>query len=76
MPQKLPAHERARQWRKAIGLTIAQLSERSGFSVSAIHDFEAGQRRATGNPLDAASWRRYRLACAAIDAGAEAFDWS
>lgn len=75
MPKDLPEHERARQWRKAIGLTVAELSERTGFSVSSIQDFEAGARRPTGAKLDPRAVLRYRLACAAINANADGFDW-
>lgn len=75
MTRKLPEHERAKQWRQAIGLTIGQLAERTGFDPGSIADIEAGRQRKNGAPISPTVMRRYRMACAAVDAGAEAFDW-
>lgn len=66
-------HQRAKQWRLSIGLSRRALGELTGFSAGSIATFEAG-RQAGGRPIDAAAFRRYRMACAAIQAGL-AFDW-
>ena len=45
MSETVPEAERALAWRKAQGLTRAQLAERLGFSASQIQDYEEGRRR-------------------------------
>lgn len=67
-------HDAARLWREKMGLTREQLSERIGYSTSMIRDFEAGAIRGRNTPIGEPEWRRYKLACAAIDAGLE-FNW-
>lgn len=69
----LSEHEKARQWREALGLTRPQLSELTGYSLNQILLFEKGATN-TGEPIASAAWQRYRLICAAVMAGLE-FDW-
>jgi transcriptional regulator with XRE-family HTH domain len=69
----LPEHERARQWRDALGLTRAALSDLTGYSTRQIELFESGKTNA-GEPIASAAWQRYRLICAAVMAGLD-FDW-
>lgn len=74
-----PADPKARAvaafaWRRNMGFSRADLAELSGFSESLIRDFEAGTRRGKSpehRGIDEASWRRYGLACAAIEADLE-----
>ena len=70
----LPEHIRARHWRMGRGLSRPALAALTGYSVSAIMDHELGRTRGTGKPIGRAEMQRYRLACAAINAGL-AFDW-
>jgi transcriptional regulator with XRE-family HTH domain len=72
--KKTPQHVAARQWREAKGLSRAALSERVGYSVSAIQNYELGEVRENGSPIGDREWLRYKLACAAIDAEIE-FNW-
>ena len=68
--------DRAREWRISNRYTKRLLSEKTGFSVSSIDAFENGVQRGSGEPIDAAAFRRYRLCCAAIAAGLDTtFDW-
>ncbi len=69
-----PEHVRARYWREHIvGLTRAQLSDLTGFSADSIAYFEAGERR-DGRPIEPATMKRYRRACAAVSANIR-FNW-
>lgn len=72
--EQLPEHARARQWRENAGLSRQQLSRLTGFSISAIQDYERGTL-STGRPVDPAMMQRYRLACAAIAFRKAAFAW-
>lgn len=71
--QSISEHERARQWRKRIGLTRRALSELTGFSLGSIQTFEAG-KQGNGDPIDPAAFHRYKMACASVQAGLS-FDW-
>lgn len=65
----------AKAWRTRLKLSKPALSEKTGFSKSSIDAFEAGSRR-DGKPIDENAFRRYRLCCAAIDAGLDGkFQW-
>jgi hypothetical protein len=70
-------HEKAKAWRIKHGLTQAQLSDMSGYAISAIFSFERGDR-GPGVAHSEWSWRRYRMVCAGIDrqlrSGRE-FEW-
>jgi transcriptional regulator with XRE-family HTH domain len=66
--------DRAREWRTANRYTKRLLSEKTGFSISSIDAFEAGENR-NGQPVDARAFKRYRLCCAAVGAGLDGFDW-
>lgn len=67
--------ERARDWRTRNRYTKRLLSEVTGFSISSVDAFEAGRNR-NGHPVDPRAFKRYRLCCAAIHAGADkTFDW-
>lgn len=62
--------ERARIWRERRQLTVLELSERTGFSETAIYMFERGTRQ-DGKKLSKHSefaWQRYQMVCAAVDA--------
>lgn len=74
-PASAPEHERALWWRLQMGLSRAELAEKTGFSASSIQDFEAGVNRTSGQAITASAWRRYRMACAAV-AAEIAFDWT
>lgn len=57
---------RAQHWRQQImGLSIKELSELTGYSVTAIRCFEANANTA-GELFSGAAWQRYRLTCYAI----------
>lgn len=71
MPSDEPS--RARRWRKAIGLSRRELAQLTGYSERAIAAYEAGEWQA-GKPVTPASWRTYRLACAALSLDLQ-FDW-
>ncbi|PWB94680.1 helix-turn-helix domain-containing protein [Methylosinus sporium] len=68
--------ERARLWRESLKLSRRELAEITGYSESAIQDFEAGFQRGRDEraPIGEREMLRYRLACAAIDAGLN-FRW-
>ena len=60
-----PEVEQARAWRRAMGLTMDQLSELTGYSREAVFLFERGQN-SLGKPHAPYAWRRYKLACLAV----------
>lgn len=65
-----PEHVKCRWWRNDLmEMTREQLAGLTGFSVSAIRDFESGTK-----DIDPASRKRYRTACAAVALGVQ-FDW-
>jgi hypothetical protein len=65
----------AKAWRDRLKLTRPMLSTLTGFSPSSITSFEAGFRR-DGKSIDEQAFRRYRLCCAAVDAGLDQqFQW-
>jgi phage terminase Nu1 subunit (DNA packaging protein) len=76
---KLPQHEKARAWREKLDLTRDQLSELTGYSVPAIHKFEAGSRnKQRGDNHSEWAWQRYRMACAGAAAQVKSgrtFEW-
>lgn len=53
---------RAQHWRVIMGLSIKDLSELTGYSVTAIRCFEANANTA-GELFSAAAWQRYRNTC-------------
>lgn len=67
-------HEKARAWREALGLSQTRLGELIGYSRGSIVSMERG-KDGIGRPIDAAAWQRYRMACAGLAAGQQAFDW-
>lgn len=57
---------RAQHWRQVImGLSIKELSELTGYSVTAIRCFEANANTA-GELFSEAAWQRYRMCCAGV----------
>lgn len=64
--------ERAHDWRERAGLTMAQLSDLTGYSPSAICRFELGlvppSQTMGEHPVTAKAWRRYKMICLAVDA--------
>lgn len=72
-----PEHEKARWWRESkMGLTRDALAPLLGLTVSAIADYETGKQRSTGQKISDKAWRRYRLACAALDTRKGDWNWS
>ena len=67
-------NEKARAWRDARGLSRPHLSSLIGYSVRSILNMELGIT-SQGQPVDAQAWTRYRMACAGLAAGQQAFDW-
>jgi hypothetical protein len=66
---------RAQHWRQVImGLSIKQLSELTGYSVTAIRCFEANANTA-GELFSDAAWTRYRNACAGATLLDQHFNW-
>lgn len=58
--------ERAQRWRRDImGLSIKNLAELTGYSVTAIRCFEANANTA-GELFGEDAWKRYRNTCAGI----------
>jgi transcriptional regulator with XRE-family HTH domain len=60
-----PEVEQARAWRRAMGLTMDQVSELTGYSAESIYLFERGTN-SVGKPHAPYAWRRYKLACLAV----------
>lgn len=78
-------HDKARRWREGLGLTLAQLAELTGYSVSAISWFErgltptrayAGQRPAKrgSREIDPKVWLRFKRTCHSVSTKAK-FNW-
>jgi hypothetical protein len=66
---------RAKWWRiNTVKLSRAQLSERTGYSIETIGFFERGYND-SGRAIGDKEWRRYRMACAAVQCGCDDFDW-
>lgn len=63
----------AREWRVRMGLTREALTEISGYGKTSIAAFESGHQ-SSGEPVDPAAFRRYKMVCASIHAGI-VFDW-
>lgn len=72
---------RAIRWRKALGLSAAQLGAHIGLGRLAIHYYEKGRMPPiSGKPqvLQAKTWHRYKLLCAGFDAQVRSrkpFNW-
>lgn len=70
-------HEQAKSWRIKRKLSLAELSELTGYSIPAIHSFERGTRNAK-EPHSEWSMHRYRLACSGAERqikSGRAFEW-
>lgn len=67
---------KARQWREAMGLSRSALAELSGYSETAIRQFEAGGATVGGafETTGDAAFHRYRLVCGALTARLR-FNW-
>jgi len=70
----LTEHEKAHLWRRAMGLSRADLARLTGFSESNIADIESGTYRENGKPISPHTMQRYRLACGALTADVS-FNW-
>lgn len=68
------AGEKMKAWRIARKLSTRQLAALTGFSEPSIRNFESGIR-SDGVQVSGSPALRYRLCCAAIDAGVTDFDW-
>lgn len=67
---------RAKAWRKSRGLSQQKLGGLTGYCAATISDFENGVTRDMKTAIKPAMWRRYRLACAAVDHDLHlTFDW-
>jgi len=70
--------DKAKRWRKARGLTLDQLSELTGYSISSIYWFELGKTPPGSNgksrPINEYAWQRFKLCCAASTMK-QPFDW-
>lgn len=64
----------ARHWRERLGLSRASLASLTGYSVASIARYELGGG-ATPTTSEA-EWRKYRMACAAVDAGWTTWEWA
>src|SRR4051812_7387379 len=64
-------HVLAEAWRHSMGLSRAQLSKLTGYSIAHIRNIEAGRNHATRRPIPARSFVRYKMVCAAVHAGLE-----
>jgi DNA-binding XRE family transcriptional regulator len=67
-------HHRAKAWRKAHKICRPKLAQLIGYSVSSIVGMETGINP-KGQPIDPQSFTRYRMACAALAAGLQGFQW-
>lgn len=68
---------KVQHWRQHVMfLEIKQLAELTGYSVTAIRCFESNCNTA-GELFGPATWKRFRLACAAVHHGvnANSFKW-
>lgn len=65
-------YEQAKAWRERHGFTPATLGELIGYSKESVWAMERGEAPANrGQPkraIDAQVWRRYKCACAGLDA--------
>lgn len=68
-------HERARAWRKSMGLSEHALAARLRVARSTVQRMESGVNPSTGETVRPEDFHRYRLACAAIAGGLEGWDW-
>ena len=69
--------QKAVEWRKVHGWSLADLADLTGYSRSSIVCFERGCTP-RGTPIDEFSWYRYRRICQAVEAGlkTEQFKWT
>src|SRR5678815_3603187 len=66
---------RAKWWRQqVVKLSIEALADRIGYSASTIARFENSHAMTIGQ-YDPRAWQKYRMACAAVHAGIQTFDW-
>ena len=65
---------RARAWREGFGMSRDKLAEATGYSSSAIQNFEIGYNRSTKALINRKDMLAYKLACAAVASGLT-FDW-
>jgi len=81
MSKKKPEHERCREWRKRMGLTVAELAEATGYSPRSLYWFELGQTPPRGikdRRISDDVWKRFKMACAGAAAtlnSRHTFDW-
>ena len=73
--------ERARQWREALGLSVDQLADLTGWCRASIFRFEAGVSFTAGGKqrIGARAWHRWKLACSGLNALRQhrlGFDWT
>ena len=78
----------ARRWREAASLSVAELADRTGYSIEAIYLFERGvtpernyknaNYRKTDRTIKPHVWLRYKRACEGVNAELtlqQKFDW-
>ncbi len=74
-PGQVSEGAQAAWWRQRVmKLEIKELSELTGYSVTAIRCFESNANSA-GELFGSDAWRRYRMACAAVATGARNWKW-
>jgi transcriptional regulator with XRE-family HTH domain len=84
----MTAHDKARQWRESLNLSVAKLAELTGYSTVSIWWFEQGLTpsrtakhiagKAKSGKIKATVWQRYRNTCAGVEAQLRAgrqFNW-
>jgi len=67
-------HEKAKAWRRENGLSQRELGQLVGCSLQTVFNMEKGHLP-NGRPIDEQAWTRYRMACAGLAAGQQAWDW-
>lgn len=87
MKRKLPTiweqgadreYERAKFWRTNVArMTVAELAEATGYTIEAVYLMERGMA-STGRKVKPWVWKRYKMACAGVDAAlreTRVFNW-
>ena len=71
-------HEKAKAWRESMQLSIARLSELTGYSIESVYEFERGCKAGTQADIKPWIWHRYKLICAGVHqqlTSGKTFEW-
>ena len=71
-------HEKAKAWRESMSLTIARLSDLTGYSVESIYEMERGKKAGTHEMIKPWIKHRYKLICAGVHqqlTSGKTFEW-